>query len=278
MKAATKEAATASSGRVAVSNGAAGEPARAAARGSLYLYAIVAGAEARCYPSIGIDGNDVYAIPEGRLSAVVSGLAGSKIRPQRAHLAAHQAALKRVMTDTTPLPMVFGTIAAGPEGVRRILVRNQRALEKQLQRVEGKVEMGLRVAWDVPNIFEYFVHRHAELRSARDRLAGARHALTQNEKIELGRTFDRLLQADREEHTRSVREALGPVCVEFKTTECRVEQEIMNVACLVRRGEQEKFSAGVFRAAQLFDNSFTFDYSGPWAPHNFVELDLDLEQ
>jgi hypothetical protein len=34
----------------------------------------------------------------------------------------------------------------------------------------------------------------------------------------------------------------------------------------------------VFAAAKLFDNNFTFDYSGPWAPHNFVELELDLEQ
>ena len=30
--------------------------------------------------------------------------------------------------------------------------------------------MGLRVTWDVPNIFEYFVNTHAELRAARDRL------------------------------------------------------------------------------------------------------------
>jgi len=37
-------------------------------------------------------------------------------------------------------------------------VRNRRAFEEQLERVTGKVEMGLRVAWDVPNIFEYFVN------------------------------------------------------------------------------------------------------------------------
>jgi hypothetical protein len=45
----------------------------------------------------------------------------------------------------------------------------------------------------------------------------------------------------------------------------------MNLACLVRREAQEEFSAGVFAAAKLFDNNFAFDYSGPWAPHNFVE-------
>jgi Gas vesicle synthesis protein GvpL/GvpF len=277
MRATAKEIAMTGSNRVAVLNGPAKEQAVPVARGSHYLYAIVAEDQARSYPAVGIDGNDVYTITEGRLSAVVSGLARSKIRPQRTNLAAHQATLKCVMADTTPLPMVFGTIAASPEAIRRILVRNRHALQKQLQRVEGKVEMGLRVAWDVPNIFEYFVNTHPELRLARDRLVGSRHQFTQDEKIELGRMFDRLLNADREDHTGKVQDVLGPVCVEFKRNQCRVEQEVMNLACLVRREVREEFSAGVFAAATLFDQNFSFDYSGPWAPHNFVELDLDLE-
>jgi hypothetical protein len=141
--------------------------------------------------------------------------------------------------------------------------------------VAGKVEMGLRVAWDVPNIFEYFVNTHAELRLARDRLVGARHEFTQEEKIELGRMFDRLLHDDREDHTRKVERVLARVCVEFKPNPCRNEHEVMNLACLVRRERSEEFSAGVFTAAKLFDNNFSFDYSGPWAPHNFVDLDLE---
>jgi cytidylate kinase len=251
------------------------EPAAPAARGWNYLYAIVAGGEPRSYPSLGIEGNDVYTIAEGRVAAVVSGLAGPKIRPQRANLAAHQAVLKCLMADTTPLPMAFGTVATSPEAIRKILVRNQHAFEEQLKRVAGKVEMGLRVAWDVPNIFEYFVNTHAELRLARDRLVGARHEFTQEEKIELGRMFDRLLNDDREDHTRKVEHVLAPVCVEFKPNPCRNEHEVMNLACLVRRDVQEEFSGGVFAAAKLFDNNFSFDYSGPWAPHNFVELDLE---
>ena len=251
------------------------EPAAPAARGWNYLYAIVAGGEPRSYPSLGIEGNDVYTIAEGRVAAVVSGLAGPKIRPQRANLAAHQAVLKCLMADTTPLPMAFGTVATSPEAIRKILVRNQHAFEEQLKRVAGKVEMGLRVAWDVPNIFEYFVNTHAELRLARDRLVGARHQFTQEEKIELGRMFDRLLNDDREDHTRKVEHVLAPVCVEFKPNPCRNEHEVMNLACLVRRDVQEEFSGGVFAAAKLFDNNFSFDYSGPWAPHNFVELDLE---
>jgi len=259
----------------AVPDSPAAEPAVPVAVGRNYLYAIVAGGEPWSYPSLGLEGQNVYTISEGRVAAVVSGVTSSKIRPERANLKAHQAVLNRLMTGTTPLPMAFGTVATSPEAIRKILVRNQHAFRQQLQRVGGKVEMGLRVAWDVPNIFEYFVNTHAELRLARDRPTGARHQFTQEEKIELGRMFDRLLNEDREEHTRHVERVLAPVCVEFKPNQCRNEREVMNLACLVRRDAQEQFSAGVFAAAKLFDNNFSFDYSGPWAPHNFVELDLE---
>jgi len=245
------------------------------ASGRNYIYAIVEGGEPWIYEALGLEGKDVYTITEGRLAAVVSGLTGSKIRPERANLRAHQAVLKQLMAVTTPLPMAFGTVAASPEAIHKILIRSRSAFEKQFARVAGKVEMGLRVTWDVPNIFEYFVNTHTELRLARDRLMSARHEFSQEEKIELGRMFDRLLNEDREDHTSKMKHVLAPLCVEFKANPCRNEQEVINLACLVKRDAQEAFSAGVFAAANLFDNNFSFDYSGPWAPHNFVEIDLE---
>jgi len=134
------------------------------------------------------------------------------------------------------------------------------------------------VAWNAPNIFEYLVGADAELRAARDRLLAAGGASTRNEKIELGRAFERRLNQQREEHTRKVGRALASVAAEFKVNPCRSEPEVMNAACLVRREAQEEFRAAVETAAKLFDENFTFDYNGPWAPYNFVELELDLEK
>lgn len=140
----------------------------------------------------------------------------------------------------------------------------------------GAVEMGLRVVWDAPNIFEYFIKTHAELRLARDSSFGGQHAPTQEEKLELGRLFDRLLQDDREACTQSVEEALSPHCIEIKRNPCRNEREVMNLACLIRREKQPSFEEHVFAAANLFDSHYAFDYSGPWPPYNFVTLELEL--
>jgi hypothetical protein len=251
-------------------------PCQAAGRGHTYVYALISDAQGRMYGNFGIDGRKVYSIPVGRVAAVVSDVPSEKVRPERFHLAAHQEVLKKLMAETTPLPMSFGIVADSPEAVRKMLARNQQALLEQLRRVAGRVEMGLRVTWDVPNIFEYFVNTHPGLRLARDRLLGGHREPTQEQKIEVGRMFDRLLDEEREAYADKVEGILAPHCVEIERNKCRNECEVMNLACLVERTAMPQFEKGVFEAAQQFDNNFAFDYNGPWAPHNFVEINLEL--
>jgi hypothetical protein len=242
----------------------------------LYLYAVVEGAEERAYGTCGIGEGSVHTIAGGKVSAVVSSIPREKIRPERRHLAAHQEVMKRLLHNTTPLPITFGVVAESRNVLLKILVSNQEAFIQQLHRVAGKVEMGLRVAWDVPNIFEYFVSTHRDLRFARDRYFGTHREPTQEEKIEVGRMFERILNEDRGLHTDQVEEILSGYCYEIKRNKCRDEREVMNLACLVESGAQGKFEEVIFKAAALFDNNFAFDYNGPWAPHNFVDIDLKL--
>lgn len=241
-----------------------------------YLYAVIAGTSDRNLGAPGINDAAVYSIARGRLAAVVSDLPDGNIRPERRHLAVHQQVLRRLLEETTPLPISFGTVANSAGAIRKILSGHEQALLAALTRVAGKVEMGLRVTWDVPNIFEYFVSTHSELRIVRDRVLSGARVPTQEEKIEVGRFFDRILQEDREEHAGRVEAVLSPHCFEIKSNKCRNEREVMNLACLVGKRAQDEFETAVLEAARLFDNSFAFDFNGPWAPHNFVEVDLEL--
>ena len=125
-----------------------------------YLYAIIPAREDREYGEIGIGGAQVYLISDDHVAAVVSDYIGNKIRPERRHIAAHQTVLKRLMEEISPLPISFGVIADATKDIHRILTLNRKSFLEQIQRVEGKVEMGVRIVWDVPNIFEYFVNSH----------------------------------------------------------------------------------------------------------------------
>ena len=227
-------------------------------------------------PLSGVGGADVESIVEGSVAAVVSQLGVSKVRPQRANLAAHHRILHDLAEQRPVLPVVFGTITGNEEELRRVLRRNQDALAGLLDRLRGKVEMGLKVYWDLPNVFEYFVATHQELEAMRNRLFRPGRQPRVEEKVELGERFVSLLQQARERHTRRVQEALAPYCVEVRSIDPGEERMIMKLACLVEKDRQEQWEEGVRQAATLFDDHYRFDYNGPWPPYNFADVDLRL--
>ncbi|WP_295389008.1 GvpL/GvpF family gas vesicle protein [uncultured Thiodictyon sp.] len=241
-----------------------------------YIYAIIPDQGRRSLGNIGLEDSEVYSMGDGRVAAVVSDLADGRIRPQRRNMAAHQEVLKQLLHDLTPLPAAFGLVADDDAAIARILKDNRAAFLDQLARVNDKIEMGLRVNWDVPNIFEYFVGGHPELRELRDDYFRDGANLTQDEMITLGRSFERLLEQDREAYTDQVEAVMRSCCREIKRNKCRTEKEIMNLACLVDRADVKRFEQAVLAAARPFDNNYAFDFNGPWAPHNFVEMDIQL--
>lgn len=240
-----------------------------------YLYAIADALDPHLdYESMVINGAAVYTIAQGPVLAVVSDINEKRLRPERKNLAAHNTVIKRLMEETTVLPVAFGTIAGSNQSLVKILKDNRATFVEQLDLVRGKVELGLRVVLDVPNIFAYMVGRHQELADLRDEVLGRQHGPSQNDKIEMGRLFDHLLQQDRELHAACAIEVLGSRCVDIKQNPCREEKEVMHLACLVDRCAMKEFEDGVFEAAKLFDNNFAFDFNGPWAPHHFVNMAL----
>jgi hypothetical protein len=248
----------------------------------MYLYAVIAGPANGQYGPIGIDDGHVHCISQGAVAAVVSDLKQRALRPQRRHLAAHQRVLKCLMDDGSAgtslsvLPMSFGVVADGSADIRRVLALNEEVLLERLARVRGRVEMGLRVRWDVPNLFEHLVGRHAELRAARDQAFGGGHEPSYEERMALGRLVDRLLTEDRAVHAAKVTQALRPRCVEISEAKLRDERELANLVCLIERGTEDAFAQSVVEAASLFDANYCFDYNGPWPPHSFVDLNLEL--
>jgi hypothetical protein len=242
-----------------------------------YLYAIIDGeTDEAGFEALGLDQGRVYSIGDGKVSAVVSDLPDGRIRPERRKLAAHHEVLKHLMRHHTVLPMAFGLIADGPYAVLRILKLNRAAFRAQILRVRGKVEMGLRANWDVANIFEHALRMHPELRFLRDHVFRDGRTPSQDEKIELGQMFDRLLSEDRADFQERVEHALRPGCAEIIASPVRNEREIMNLACLIEAGRRKDFEQRVIHAAGLFDNSLAFDFNGPWPPHNFVKLELEV--
>lgn len=243
-----------------------------------YLYAIIDASQARKLGNIGINGAVVTTIIKGPIAAVVSDTAAKRVRPERANLVAHNGVINLLMQECSVLPVAFGTIADRHQAVEFLLSKNSALLVEQLDSLRGRVEMGLRVRFDVPNIFEYIVNTHRNLKESRDTAYGSLQEPERKTKIELGGQYERLLTEERESHTATVMQVLSAHCVEIKPNSLRTNMEVMNLACLVKKEDLEAFENAVMTAAGQFDNNFAFDFTGPWAPHNFVHIELNIKR
>jgi molybdopterin-guanine dinucleotide biosynthesis protein A len=84
------------------------------------------------------------------------------------------------------------------------------------------------------------------------------------------------LKQCREHHTQQVIDALRPCCSEIRAVDAGQEQMIMKLVCLVAKDQQPRFEEGIQAAARKFDDRYSFKYSGPWAPFDFVDISLNL--
>jgi hypothetical protein len=130
---------------------------------------------------------------------VVSDFENERVRPQRRNLAAHRAVLNGLMAvEEAVLPMRFGTIAANASEIKSLLATNRKEFEIQLRQIAGKLEMGVGWSGTSPTSSNISSMRIPIcLKEARDRLFGGASQPSQNDRIELGRMFERLREADR---------------------------------------------------------------------------------
>ncbi len=247
--------------------------------GGKYLYGII-GAE-NGFPdvrngTIGLAGEEVYTIRYAKIAAVVSDHAVCKIHPLRQNFKPHHEVIREVNRLCTIIPMKFGHIAKNTDDILQFLKNNFSLIFQELKRLDNKVEMGLRVFWDVDSVFEFFLSNDRELEKLRDRIFGKGTQPTYEEKLELGMLFAQKVDEERKQHADRIMKALEHCIVDVRINKPTDEKMILNGAFLIERRVEKEYEEGVYRVAKLFDGHFALDYNGPWAPYNFVELALKV--
>ena len=238
----------------------------------LYLYGAVAPELA--YPPFptGIKGTKVFPLKYGDVTVLAGDIRTSKIRPERQHLKLHEEVVREFMKRGTILPISFGTIAERMR-IAQLMEHNYKSLSDCLSRFNGKVEMFLRLVWDVDNIYKFFLDNNPELREEATSLFSGGMP-SQWEKIELGKLFESLLKEEREIYTRKVQKALSPFCHETKELKVSNEKNVLRLACLIDKSGEERFGAGVEELAKGMDEIYSFEITGPWPLYNFCHVHL----
>lgn len=241
---------------------------------ALYVYAIARAEAGKILELRGILGQPVYPVARAALMALVSDCRLAAVRPERRHIAASQAVLARLAQQFDLLPMAFGTLTQSLPALQTFLDQQGEQLSAALQHVAGSIEMGLRLSLDVPDPIRYLVEHSSELKTARERMFRRNRVPSYEEKIWLGQLCDSVLQRQREAQGAQLAAMIAPSCTELRPTPARGENEIARFAMLVPRDGLGRFEAAVSEVAAQFDDDYAFSVSGPWPPHNFVQLNL----
>jgi hypothetical protein len=224
---------------------------------------------------LGLLEQPIYAIENEGVALIASDVAAAKLRPERRNIAAHHQVQRYLMSLGTLLPMAFGMVADSRKAAERMLKAHRAVFLQQLDKLAGKVEMGLRVSLETPQVVEYFVSHSNDLQLLRDQLL-VQGGGSRDDRIEIGRQFEKLLQQTREDAIERIEAVLAPVCADIQRNPEKSERELANLACLVPSAELAEFEARIGEAAGQFDDEHVFQFSGPWPPHNFVHLDVKL--
>ena len=169
---------------------------------------------------------------------------------------AHDAVVRAALRTATPLPARFGTTFRTEEELRESLREREAELSAALERVAGRVEMGLRVGWVEPAPAGV---AQEDVRSGRDYLEARRRDLAAHEDLR------RRAEARLDEVERKVLEEGVP-----RVRSVLPEPGVAGVvAHLVRRHEVGAYRTRVAEARSTLPE-LDLRLSGPWAPYSFA--------
>jgi hypothetical protein len=172
-----------------------------------YLYCVIRGKEPRTFKVAGVVGPHypIYTIHFRELAAVVSDTSEKYYDSTRQNMTTHMRVLEEVMKEHTILPLKFNSIAASEEAVHeKLLEPGYDEMLTRLDKVAGRVEMGVKVFWREDVLYREIVAEHDDIRRLRDRIDGRNPDATYKERIRLGELTEKALMAKRERAVREV--------------------------------------------------------------------------
>jgi hypothetical protein len=144
--------------------------------------------------------------------------------------------------------------------------------------MKGKIEFGLKVNWDKPQVIAGIEQQSEEIRKLREEIETARSSSTYFARMQLGRLVDSALSARADEYVEEIYAALRECAIASRSNKPIGENMIMNAAFLVERERADAFDKAVNEIAKRFEGKLNFKYTGPWPPYNFVNIRLKLER
>ena len=249
-----------------------------AAEQGRYVYCIIRAHSPYRFGPIGMDEGspDVYTINYRDMAAVVSDVPIAPLDSTRENVLAHERVNETVMRDHTVIPMSFGTIFKTHDDIVELLRSAYDAFADVLNKMQDKLEFGLKVVWDRDEIVRSIEQEDEDIHRLKSEISSQKGS-TYFARVQYGRLIDTALQARSDRYVGEFLQRLRDVSVASRVNRTIGDKMILNAAFLVQRDQEQAFDRRIKEIAALFDK-LTFKYTGPWPPYNFVNIRLKLER
>ncbi|MFL5610681.1 MAG: GvpL/GvpF family gas vesicle protein [Gemmatimonadaceae bacterium] len=244
-----------------------------------YVYCIIRNANSRDFGEIGIGGGArVYTVSYKDLAAVVSDTPIVIYDPTRENVLAHEFVNETVMREFTLIPMSFGTVFRSEDDVMALLRSTYQAFTDVLDKMQGKIEFGLKILWDRDKVVASIERDNDEVRRLKDEITRNAASSTYFARMQLGRLVEAAMEEASNRYVTDIHEQLRDVSVASRSNKVIGDRMILNAAFLVERSSEKAFDERVKKISLQYEDLLTFKYTGPWPPYNFVNIKLKLEK
>ena len=216
----------------------------------------------------------VYTITFKNISAVVSEAPIIDYDPTRKNMLAHQAVVNKVIDKYTIIPVAFGTIASKRKNVESIMDSYYEEFEDLLDYFKDKMEVGLRITWN-KQYFNIDIESD-EIKRLKAIVSGKEEKRVLNEKIALGKLVEEEVLSKRIEYEENIYEKLDKLNVKSKLKEKIPIKTVFNAYFLIEKSKEAAFDKKVLALSELYTDKLNFNYTGPWPPYNFVDINIDM--
>ena len=216
------------------------------------------------------------AFKQEQLSLVVEGGLGlicteinddSMTMATRESMSRYTTVLCQVIKRTSVVPLRFGTVFNQEEEIIKVLRREKKNYLKLLRHLENKIEVELKVWWKKESFQETMMKnkRLVRWKKALERGEGQGYDV-----VEFGKAIMETADYERKEIEKNFLAALRPLAVEWVVKDPMDEFQAFDGVYLVDRQKEEEFDQAVGKLYEKCSETMIFKYTGPWAPHHFV--------
>lgn len=205
-----------------------------------YVYCVIkSDGGGNSYGELGIeDTGEVYTVPYKEFAAVVSDSPMKEYEARDENLREHEEIVRKILLEGhTVLPVAFNMVFKDKRTLLITMNKVRRALKNAYETVDGKVELGIKAIFTKEQL---------------DKIEKNRSELVKEFDSDLLKTLDGKF-------------------VSSKNLDLFSDRLASNMAFLVDRDKIEEFSEAIEPLHNKYD-SLRIQYSGPWAPYNFVDI------